>query len=101
MTQLVEEAADAMHREMMGQAELQARNLQEALVHHEQAELRRTREMMGQENAEMKWKMLMEAEREIHRQQVNAQTTVEEYKRVIDRYPVRTKRPSCCVMRHC
>lgn len=52
----MEEAAEARHREVMGQAEHQARSLQEALVHHEQADLRKSREVMGQENAEIRGK---------------------------------------------
>ena len=84
ITSLVEETAERRHREVMGQTELEARRLQEALMHQEREEIARTRQAVGQEAAEYRQKCNQEAEFEIHRRQASANNTIEEYKRVMD-----------------
>ena len=58
VTSLVEQAAEAYHREAMGRAESSARHLQDALVGREQKEMSITRELMGQDTAELSGRLL-------------------------------------------
>ena len=85
ITEMVESAAEARHQQVVGQMEMQAQNLQEALKIHENEELRRAREVMSSEAMQMREQVTREAEDEIYRQQRNANATVEDYKRVMDR----------------
>ena len=84
ITSLVEETAERRHREVLGNTELEAQRLQDALLLQERAEIARTRLAVGQEAAEYMQKCNQEAEIEINRRQASAQNTVEEYKRVMD-----------------
>ena len=85
ITEMVESAAEARHQQVVGQIEMQAHNLQEALLVRENEELMRAREVMSSEAAQMREQLTREAEDEIYRQQRNANATVEDYKRVMDR----------------
>ncbi len=82
--ELVEQAAEARHREAVGHVEMTAMHLQDALKAPEYEEMQRTRELMGQETAELRGKCAREAEYGIQRQQQCVNSTIEEYKRVID-----------------
>ena len=84
ITSLVEETAERRHREVLGNTELEAKRLQDALLLQERQEIARTRLAVGQEAAEYMQKCNQEAEIEITRRQASAQNTVEEYKRVMD-----------------
>ena len=84
ITSLVEETAERRHREVLGNTELEAQRLQDALLLQEREEIARTRLAVGQEAAEYMQKCNQEAEIEINRRQASAQNTVEEYKRVMD-----------------
>ena len=75
ITSLVEETAERRHREVLGQTELQARRLQEALVLQEREEIARTKLAVGHEAAEYRQRCNQEA---------TANCTSEEYKRVMD-----------------
>ena len=68
----------------MGNTELEAKRLQDALLLQEREEIARTRLAVGQEAAEYMPKCNQEAEIEINRRQASAHNTVEEYKRVMD-----------------
>ena len=85
ITEMVESAAEARHQQVIGQMEIQAQNLQEALKNREHEELMRAREVMSTEAMQMRELVTREAEDEICRQQRNANATVEDYKRVMDR----------------
>ena len=85
INEMVENAAEARHQQVLGQVEMEAQHLQEALRMREREELKRTRDIMSREAAQMREQLTREAEDEIYRQQRNASTTVEDYKRVIDR----------------
>ena len=69
ITSLVEETAERRHREVLGQTELEARRLQEALVLQEREEIARTKTAVGHEAAEYRQKFNQEAELEINRRQ--------------------------------
>ncbi len=84
ITEMIESTAEARHKQVIGQVEIDAMHLQDALRSREKEEMQRTRELMGREAAELRGKFTREAEYEIQRQQQGASSTVEEYKRVID-----------------
>ena len=56
ITELVEQAAEARHGEAVGHVEMTAMHLQDALKSREYEEMQRTRELMGQETAELRGK---------------------------------------------
>ena len=70
-----EESAQA---EILGQTELEARRLQEALVLQEREEIARTKMAVGHEAAEYRQRCNQEAELEINRRQATANCTIEE-----------------------
>ena len=84
ITSLVEETAERRHREVLGNTELEAKRLKDALLLQEREEIARTRLAVEQEAAEYMQKCNQEAEIEINRRQASAHNTVEEYKRVMD-----------------
>jgi len=84
ITSLVEETAERRRREVLGQTELEAKRLQEALVLQEREEIARAKMAVGHEAAEYRQRCNQEAELEIHRRQATANCTLEEYKRAMD-----------------
>ena len=75
ITEMVENAAEARRQQVLGQVEMEAQHLQEALRVRESEELKRTRDIMSREAAQMREQLTREAEDEIYRQQRNASTT--------------------------